>query len=241
MLVPIVPLLCLPPPPHIDLCITMPGNVTICAMDLLNAADPYILIQTLFQGLNSALAPLTPIFDIIDVAVALVQCIQAIPQCLAPPDPEPLIKCIPILAAAIAKLVQLVPQLSVPIMILEIVKALIVAVTALITRLEVIILKNAQLLVAVTAAAQPGNIALKAVVDCATGNIAIEIHNLNASLAPLNRLIGIINVFAAFIPGVPNPLIPSLADLGADAAAAIAPLQNVVDILSEIVSFLPVP
>src|SRR5580704_7442375 len=100
---PIASVLCLPPPPHIDLCITFPGGATVCAMDILNAADPFQIIQSLLQSVNTALAPLTPIFNIIDVVEAIVACIQAIPQCLAPPNPEPLIKCIPVLVAALAK------------------------------------------------------------------------------------------------------------------------------------------
>lgn len=232
---------CLPPPPHIDLCITLPGGTQICAMDLLNSADPFQILQTLFMSLNTALAPLTPLFDVIDVVEAIVMCIQAIPQCLAPPNPEPLIKCIPVLVQALAKLLALLPPLSVPILILETIKAIIVAVSAFISRLEAIILKNAQLIAASLAAAQPGNVALKSILDCATGNLSIDIANLNAALGPLNRLIGIVNLFASLVPGLPQPLIPTFSHLGADAAAAIQPLQDTVNILNEIASLIPVP
>lgn len=238
---PPIPLVCLPVPPVVELCITLPGGTQICAMDLLNAADPFIILQTLFMSLNTALAPLTPIFNIIDVVEAIVQCLQAIPQCLAPPNPEPLIKCIPNLVQALAKLLAMLPPLSVPILVLETIKALIVAIEAFITRLEAIIRKNAQLLAAATASVKPGNVSLKAIVDCATGNIGIEIQNLNAALQPLNRLIGIVNLFASLVPGLPQPLIPSLANLTAEADQAIEPLQNVVNILNEIASFIPVP
>lgn len=237
---PIASLVCLPPPPHIDLCVQFPGGAQICAMDILQAADPFQIIQSLLQAANTALAPLTPIFDIIDVVEAIVMCIQAIPQCLAPPNPEPLIKCIPVLVAALQKVLSLIPQLSVPIMILEIIKAIIVALEAFISRLEFLIIRNAKLIAAGTAAAAPGNVALKAAFDCATKNFAIDIANLNAALGPLNRLIGIVNLFAALIPGLPNPLIPNLSNLGADAAAAIEPLNEVVQVLNDIANAIPV-
>jgi hypothetical protein len=234
-------LVCLAPPQAIQLCVQFPGGVSVCANDLLAAADPFMVIQTLFQAINAALAPLQPIFDIIDAVDALVKCVQAIPQCIATLDPAPLVDCIPGLAQALAKLLALVPALSVPIMVLEFIKALIVAISAFIGRLEAVILKDAQLLAAATKAAQPGNIALRSVVNCATGNLAVDILNLNAALGPLNQLIGIVNLLASAVPGLPNPLIPNLNNLGVDALKAIQPLQEVVAVLTEIASAIPVP
>lgn len=239
---PTIPLACLPPPQHIDLCITLPGDVKLCANDLLNSADPYQLLQSLFLALNTALAPLTPLFNVIDVVEALVKCVQAIPKCFGPPpDPQPLIDCIPNLVSALAKLLALLPPLSVPIMILETVKAIIVGLEALIGRLEAMIIKSAQLLAAATKAAAPGNGALKLVVDCAKANFDIEFQNLNAGLGPLNRLIGIVNLFASLVPGLPNPLVPDLSNLTAQVEDAIQPLQDVVVVLNDIASAIPVP
>ena len=82
--------------------ITLPGGVSMESINLMEQIQP-------------ALTPLMPLFDIIDTVVAVFNCIKAIPDTLGPPpDPTVLAACIPELAEKVAKLLKLIPQLSLP-------------------------------------------------------------------------------------------------------------------------------
>ena len=82
--------------------LTLPGGAQIEHINLMEVIQP-------------ALTPLVPIFDIIDTVVAVFNCIKAIPDTLGPPpDPTVLAACLPDLAEKVAKLLKLIPQLSIP-------------------------------------------------------------------------------------------------------------------------------
>ena len=82
--------------------ITLPGGVQIEHINLMEVIQP-------------ALTPLVPIFDIVDTVVTVFNCIKAIPDALGPPpDPTVLAACLPDLAEKVAKLLRLVPPLSLP-------------------------------------------------------------------------------------------------------------------------------
>ena len=82
--------------------ITLPGGVSMESINLLEQLQP-------------ALAPLVPLFNIVDTVVALFNCIKAIPEVIGPPpDPTILAACIPELAEKVNALLKLIPQLSLP-------------------------------------------------------------------------------------------------------------------------------
>jgi hypothetical protein len=62
------------------------------------------------------------------------------------------------------------------------------------------------------------------------------LQNLNEGMKPLNRLVGLLNLFLQ-LAGLST--IPDLADLGDDAEAALAPLDAVIDSLKAIRAGLP--
>ena len=89
--------------------LTLPGGVTIEHINLMEIIQP-------------ALTPLMPIFDIIDTVVAVFNCVKAIPDTLGPPpDPTVLAACLPDLAEKVAKLLKLIPQLSLPLLIVRLI------------------------------------------------------------------------------------------------------------------------
>ena len=115
----------------VPLCITMPGGARICATVQSGIVPtPDEMANAVLGQLSPAMAPLTPFFDVLNVLIALVDCMKAVEQCLGPPpNPTKLVQCFPKLEAAIAKLLGIVPQLSVPIMIGEALDALIAFLT----------------------------------------------------------------------------------------------------------------
>lgn len=219
-----------------QLCVFLPGDVVICATSGYEIGDPADIVQSFFGSLNSALAPLSPFFDILDVLKALFDCIKAIPDCLGPPpSPTPIVNCLEGLAAAIEKILALVPPFPLFKLLKSIFAVLVFGLMGFRQRLAAIIQHTLDIAAAATKAALLGNVALQSVVDCATGNAQVWLDNLNAGMAPLNRLIGLVNVLLG-LAGL--PCIPTL-DSAAATEAALAPLDAAIAALEAVEAAIP--
>lgn len=204
-----------------------PGGAELCAQ-FPDAKVPAFdeLTNALLGNINAALAPLAPLFDLIDLLVAIINCIKAVEKCLGPPpDPTELVKCFPNLAKALAKVLKLIPQLSIPVLIGGILDVIIVNLQGLRAQLLTIINKQLRILRAQTRALALGSVQLQTAVDCATDDLDAFLNNLNANSAPLGRLINLLNAFLDLC-GLPH--LPTVNDLGNDAKAGLAPLDDTI-------------
>jgi hypothetical protein len=220
-----------------EICIRFPGGTQVCAQFGFEIGDNGEIIRSLLAEANAALSPLQPFFNTLDVIKAIVDCIQAIPDCITQFSPEPILSCIPDLVKKLMKLLQLIPQLSVPILIADLLEAIIVGLIAIRAELAAMIRQNLKILAAGTRAAEVGNVELQAVVDCATGNLEAQLINKNASLAPLNRLIGVMNLLLELAGLQP---VPSLDNLENVDDAALAGLDASIQVLETARAALPV-
>ncbi len=222
------------------LCITFPGGVELCASMGVSDGDLVKMTQGLFAQINSALMPLQPFFNVLDVLVAIFNCITAIPKAIAiPPDLTALPRCLEELAKALAVLLAMLPALSVPRLVKGILLALAMALTGVKAEIQAIIAQEQRIIEAATLAAEPGNVHLQAVVDCANANASVQLQNLNASLAPLNRMLGLINMLLKVVPGAPT--VPTIADLGNDAQSALNVIDPAIEAMLFVANALPVP
>jgi hypothetical protein len=222
-----------------DLCVTFPGGAEMCVqMPSVTVPDPSELSKQLMAQANAALAPLMPVFNIIDAVLALFNCVKAIPDALGPPpDPSKLAKCMPDVAKKVSKLLKLIPQLSVPLMIVGLIDVVLTFLEGIRGQLKAVIAAQVRIAAAATRAAELGNVQLSTIVDCANANIEAQIKNLGESAAPVNRLIGVINLFVE-LAGLPK--LPDLSNLGNDAQAALGVLDPLVDQLKAARSAIPV-
>jgi hypothetical protein len=219
-----------------ELCVTFPGGAEMC-VQIPGVPDPTDVSKQLLAQANAALAPLVPVFNIVDAIIALFNCVKAIPDSLGPPpDPTKLAECIPDLAEKIDKLLKLIPQLSIPVLIAGLIDVLLFYLQGFRGQLEAIIAHQARLLAAATRAAELGNVQLRTVVDCANASMDAYLQNLNEGMKPLNRLVALLNLFLQLAGLSP---IPDFKNLGDDAEAALAPLDAVIDSLKTIRAGLP--
>lgn len=219
-----------------ELCITFPGGAEMC-VQIPGVPDPTDVSKQLLAQANAALTPLVPVFNIIDAILALFKCVKAIPDSLGPPpDPTKLAECIPDLAEKIDKLLKLIPQLSIPVLIAGLIDVILFYLEGLRGQLKAIIAAQVRIAAAATRAAELGNVQLRTVVDCAEASMDAYLQNLNEGMKPLNRLVGLLNLFLQLAGLQP---IPDLANLGDDAEAALAPLDAVIDSLKTIRAGLP--
>lgn len=222
-----------------DLCVTFPGGAEMCVqLPSVSIPDPSELSKQLMAQANAALAPLVPVFNIIDVVIALFNAVKAIPEALGPPpDPSKLAKVMPELAQKASKLLKLVPQLSIPLMVVGLIDVLLAFLEGTRNQLKAIVDAQVKIAQAATRAAELGNVQLTAIVDCANANIEAQMKNLGESAAPVNRLVAIINIFME-LAGLGK--LPDLANLGTDAQQALGVLDGVVDTLKQARSAIPV-
>jgi len=218
-----------------QLCITFPGGAEVCAQQGLDLGDPGAITRSFFGTVNTVLAPFVPLFNVIDCVLAVVECVKAIPDALSvPPDPTKIFDCIPSLLEAVAKIVGI--PLAIPVMIKQIVEAIIQGVLVILAQLEAFIDYELDILAAETAAALPGNVVLQAILDCEKSNYDLEIANANESMKPLNRMIGVVNLLLLPLTGQE---LPTFGDLGADAKSAIDAIQSVLELIQQIAATLP--
>lgn len=224
-----------------ELCITFPGGVELCASVGVSVGDPAAIVTSLLAQVNSALMPLAPFFDVLNVVKAVGDCVQAIPDCLGPlPDPRPLLQCIPGLVEALEKLLELLPIFTIPKMIKGILETIITGLMGLRQKLAAMIAQSARIIAAGTKAAKVGGRmgqALQHITDCASSNLTAQLANENAALLPLNRLIGVMNLLLKIV-GL--PCIPTLGGLGALTDEVLAPLDAAIKVLQAIASAIPI-
>lgn len=220
-----------------DLCITFPGGAEVCAFSAEVPPSPAILARHLLGQANSSLAPLGPIFTIIETLFAVNEVFTAVKDALGPPpDPTKLAEAIPGLAQKIDELAALIPQLSVPIMIVQSIDAIITLLEGMVDELEG--LKRLQ--ERITAAElKAGDIpALNPVILCAQNTLVAQQTNLERASASANFLIGLLNSFGTPI-GIPE--VPTVAELGSTPSAGITVLNETVDVMKTTRDAVPLP
>lgn len=217
------------PSGEFDLCVTFPGGATVCSYTEGFPPSLLQLVRSMLAQANSAMAPLTPIFDIIGAIAAVLECIQAIPDSLGPPpDPTKLAECIPNLVEKVEKLLALLPQLSVPLMIVGLLDTLILMLDAVIRELESVI----RLLDRITRARAVPAAGLAAIIDCGERSVTSQLGNIESLFASINPMIDLINVLGG-LAGLNE--IPSFeGGLGEDPSEAIEPLITIRDSLAGI-------
>lgn len=222
-----------------ELAIQFPGGVRVAATAGYETGDINAIVASLLGPTNAALAPIAPIYTAFDALKAVTKCVEAIPDCITSLSPQPLLDALPGLAAALDKVVQLYPPLPFLVLGKGVVDVLAHAVRGVRQRLAALVAQAARVSAAYTrAAALGGGIGLKltAMADCAAGNLDVQLQNLNASVAPLNRLIGILNELLS-LAGF--PCIPALGAPDEVSAAALAPLDAAVALLERVSSLIP--
>jgi hypothetical protein len=180
------------------LCITFPGGAQICGLPTANTIpDPSEAVNALLAQANVALAPLVPIFNIIDCVVAVVNCIKAVGKAIAsfPPRPDKLAACFPDLAKKLGKLLQLIPQLSIPVLVGSLLDALIAFLRAIRSQLLAVIKHLLFVVQSQSRAAALGSIALFGVIGCANSDMDAYLANMNENAKPIGQIMKIVNLF----------------------------------------------
>jgi hypothetical protein len=187
------------------------------------------------------MAPLMPIFNIIDAVLALVECVQAVPDALGPPpDPTKMVAALSQLAEKLPKLLDLVPQLAAPRMIIGMLNTLVDFLEGLRDQLEAILLQAERTLAARAKAEALGDQNLLHIAECAEGHTQAQLQAMADALAPMNTLARALNLFLGLL-GLPEvPALDGLID-SANPEAGFAAIDALVVALRSIRDAVPLP
>jgi len=218
-----------------DLCITFPGAATVCAFPPGFPPSLLELARSMLAQASAAMAPLQPIFDIIGAIAAVLNCIQAIPDTIGPPpNPTALAECIPNLVEKVEKLLALLPQVSIPLMIVGLLDTLILMLSAVIAELRSVI----YLLERISRARGVPALGLLAIIDCGERTAAGQMSNIESLIASINPVIELVNALGGLAGMEPIPSFEG--GLGDDPQAAIEPLEDIRNFLVSFRNSIPV-
>jgi hypothetical protein len=195
----------------------LPGGIEIEDVNLMEIIQP-------------ALTPLVPLFDLIDTIVAIYNCVNAIPDALSvPPDPTVLTACLPDLAKAVNKLLNMLPQVALPRLVRRCLTLAIQTLRLVRSQLMHLQAQMLQITGTIDRAKELEDAGLMAIAQCAQANVAQEAANVGKSLAALGKLLGMINLFMGIIGG---PEVPDLSNLtGRPLDETIPPIDDLINAL----------
>jgi hypothetical protein len=203
------------PPP---LRLSLPGGASLLDAEPLRLAQP-------------ALAPLQPFFQLLDAFLAVVRVLEAIPAAFAvPPDPTAIVARLAELGPKVAALLDLAPQLAVPVTVASVLDAGLDLLAQATLRIDSLEATAARAAVAAARAAALTDAQLARFAACAQADTATATANLVRELSPLAGVLTLATSLLALVGGPPLPSLTALdglplADLRAGLATVTAALQ----------------
>jgi hypothetical protein len=231
------------PSPPAPRAIVFPGGAALSQVLAAGSEIPSGLdaATNLLGQASPAMAPLMPIFNILDAVLALVECVKAVPDALGPPpDPLKMAEALSALAEKVPKLLDLVPQLSVPRMVLGMLDTLIDFLSGVRDELQAILAQAARTAAARARAEELGDASLAHIAACAQAGTQAQVEAMASAMGPMSTLTGTLDLFLSIL-GLPG--IPALDDLIDPEApeAAFAAIEAVIDVLESIRGAVPLP
>ena len=218
--------------------VTFPGGAELSPqLASLGFSDPAEVAKQLLGQANAALAPLVPIFDVIDVVMALVNAVKAIPDAISHLNPGKVAQALPDVGRTASKLLRLVPQVSVPVMVADLLDAVLALLEGLSGQLRAMVDQQRRTERAAARAAELGNTQLATVVACSNTQLRLQMENLTESLRPVNRLLVLVGVFSEIV-GLPAP--PQIRQLGTEPSGAMDRVEDITHALAIVRRAIPV-
>jgi len=218
-------------------CLRFPGGAKICFNFAQLPSDPGEVARQIVAASNTALAPLQPIFTLLDALLAIGECVKGVPEAITQLDPSTLILCIPDLLEKLAALASLAPQISLIPFLADLVELLVKHLTGMRSDIARLATTNAEILAA--EALQEGRPGLQVAVSCARDSYNAEVAMLNAANGPLNELLQLVLGLLSVI-GVQFNGTAALDTFSENIAEALAPIDALIDTLTVIRNLIPV-
>jgi hypothetical protein len=207
----------------------------LCAFDAVDTGDSGLIANALLGQVNTALAPLAPFFTVLEFTKVVLDCVNGIPDAIGG-NPTTLLQAAGNLGVVVDKLLKLFPQYSVPAMAIGIVGVIVESLIGIKQQMAALAQQRDRVVRALTVATNTNNPQLLVIANCANDNLTTQLANTNASYAPLNRMIGVLNILLelANIPCI--PVLGALPGIGSEADAVI---DTTIEILQTLLAAIP--
>jgi hypothetical protein len=219
-------------------CTHLPASPEPQTLSLIGGAQ--LQDQDVLRVAQPAIAPLTPFFQLLDAVMGVVKVLKSIPDAFGPPpDPTGIVSALSELAPKIAKLANLVPQLSVPLMVVSTLDVVIGALQQASNRIDSIeeLVQKAS---AASARSQVlGDAQLAQLATCAQEDVQTATANLLRELSPITGVLGLLGPLLSLVGG---PALPSLDSIkGVPLDGLRTALADLVALLTDIRKAIPLP
>ncbi len=216
------------------LTVTLPGGVELGAQHpSMSIPDGATLAKSLLAQANSAMAPLAPIFKVIDVALVVVEAIKAVPEMIV--NPAKLVELIVDVVKKASALLSLLPPMSIPLLAVGLLDVLIAYLEGLVQMMRALAAEQAR--IDAMRAKLDDYPSLAVVITVSEENLDAQMESLEGGMGPIEKLIRLLNLLMQ-LAGLPE--VPSLSSLGRDPTGAIAALEETVKTLRAVRSSIPV-
>lgn len=222
------------------LSVTFPGGATLQSFPKPeDITQPLRLAKSLVDQAAPLLASLAPLFKLLDLIMSLVRFAQSVPNLIS--DPSSVAQAIVDVVEKSAAVAALIPQLSVPLMIVGLIDLIITfleGMVGLLTQLadEAARAQAALQKVADLQAAGLDTDRLAAMANTMQANVVTQTANVSAGLGPVGKIIDVINLMAS-LAGLPE--LPGIGGF-ADPAQGVQVLGDFVSTIRSIRDAIPV-
>ena len=230
-----------PPPPPTTIQIRFPFGITLESMALSNTlvATQLNHVQSLLAAAVPALATFQPIFVLVDTVIALKDVAVSIPGLIVG-DVDTFLSALERVVNGVSKLTGVVPQVAVPVLVLDLVSFLVVVLNVLIDQLDIILALEAKAAAALEAA-QTAPEAYRAdllnTVQCSEEEAAALLEHAVAAMNPVQNILAIIGILTQLVQGLPG--MPDVGDLTGSAEDVRATLEELRDALQDLLNVIP--
>lgn len=184
-----------------------------------------------FGQIGPAMAFLSPLFSVLDTVLAIYKCVVAIPDSILQLDPAGLFECMPALVELINQLISMVPQMSLPRMVRQILVGLAQLLQGVASDFQFLIAQFQRVLDAIDNAADLNDSTLNDFLTCRQNTLSNQALNTVEALGGVGKIILLANIFIGLFGG--DTEIPCFGDV-----VDLTALDGTVDILLELAEYL---
>ena len=186
-----------------------------------------------------AMAPLKPVFDIIDTALAIFRCVTAVPDAITNLDPTELFACVPELVEKINNLLALIPQLSLPRLIRSLLSALAALLRGFADDLDYLKRRMAEIAAAMDRAADLSDVTWAGFLSCAHETCKEQAMTMAEAIKGIGRIILLANLLMSLFGGPEIPCFSAMLDNLDEIDPVIDALRLLATLIEYIVSLIP--
>ncbi|MCP4568967.1 MAG: hypothetical protein GY841_15435 [FCB group bacterium] len=216
-----------------DICFPGGACLSYVMTSIQSIPSPTEIPLQFMSQLGPATAFIQPFMNVLDTVIAVYKCIDGIVDFATSLNPSELLECVPNLVEKINAMLTMIPQLSIPRMVISMVNALISLLSGLSTDLQYLVDRLDAIARGIDRAADLNDNKKKDFLVCAQDTMNESLSATAMAMQAVGRIILLVNIFMGLFGG---PEIPCFGEILDGATADV--LQPIIDIIDALVDLL---